>query len=156
MAEDIFKLVTGKLNRIGFELTSKTRKDLQSKGKNASASLTRSIKHRVIMKEGAITFEWSALNYWAFVDGGRKPGKFAPVSAIKKWIKDKGIVPEGNTTIDQLAFLINRKIAEKGIRGTDIFTKNIEKFIPKIQILEPLAQMIGDKLEKELQQLKKA
>ena len=162
MAEDLFKLVTAKLHRLGLELTSKTRKDLVSKGKNASGSLARSLKHRVIMKSGAITFEWSGAKHWGAVDGGRKPseggskGSGKLKSKISKWIKQKGIVPSGNTTHEQLTFLITRKIHEKGYRGTNIFTDNMNKFIPKIEILEPLAQMIGDKLEKELNEFKKA
>lgn len=162
MAEDLFKLVTAKLNRLGLELTSKTRKDLQSKGKNASNKLTRSLNHRVVVKSGAISFRWFGASHWGAVDGGRKPseggtkGSGKLKSRISKWIKQKGIVPSGNTTHEQLTFLITRKIHEKGYRGTNIFTKNMEKFIPKIEILEPLAQMIGDKLEKDLNELKKA
>lgn len=45
---------------------------------------------------------------------GRKPGTYAPVDVIKKWIDDKGIVAN-DISKDSLAFLINRKIHDKGI-----------------------------------------
>jgi hypothetical protein len=42
-----------------------------------------------------------------------------PPEAIEQWIRDKGITPNNpKTTIKQLAFLFNRKMAT---RGTDIF-----------------------------------
>lgn len=55
--------------------------------------------------------------YWQIV--GRKPGKFAPPDAILQWIQDKGIKPNNpKTSLKSLAYLINRKMAQK---GTDIF-----------------------------------
>jgi hypothetical protein len=55
--------------------------------------------------------------YWFQQKHGRKPGKFPPISAIIDWIRNKAIqatdIPERS-----LAFIIARKIAEK---GTDIY-----------------------------------
>lgn len=75
---------------------------------------------------------------------GRKPGKFPPIDAIKKWITDKGIVNniKGNISVSSLAFLIARKIAKKGTNyfqkgGTDlvssVFTPNkMQDIIDKV------------------------
>lgn len=60
-------------------------------------------------------------DYYYWVENGRKPGKFPPVVAIQKWIKQKHL-PTGNgkklPTLNQLAFLIGRKIAREGTKGT--------------------------------------
>lgn len=70
--------------------------------------------------------------YYKWIESGRKPygrgsddyssrpqGKYPPIASIKQWIKDKHIVPREQNgklpTEDQLAFLISRKIAYKGI-----------------------------------------
>ncbi len=63
---------------------------------------------------------------------GRKPGRMPPVSAIKKWIEDKGIMSSvrGNISISSLAFLIARKIGQEGTKyfqqgGTDLVSSVI-------------------------------
>lgn len=60
--------------------------------------------------------------------GGRRPGKQPPPNIIRKWITDKGLkirdlvsgqfATRTQTRINQLAYLIGRKIAQK---GTDIY-----------------------------------
>ena len=58
---------------------------------------------------------------------GRGPGGFPPQNALIKWIKDKGLIPRNDlgqftkkseSNYKKMAFLIGRKIAEK---GTDIY-----------------------------------
>jgi hypothetical protein len=77
-------------------------------------------------------------NYTYYMINGRKPGKFPPINAIEQWIKDKNIKPSGDITEKQLAFLIARKIAVKGIRPTakrrrlitDVYNdKNLQELI---------------------------
>lgn len=69
--------------------------------------------------------------YGKYVDEGRKPGKGVPPSALKAWIRQKPIrlrdlktgafVKATDAKIDSLAFLINRKIKQKGIAPTYFF-----------------------------------
>ncbi len=62
-------------------------------------------------------------DYWYFVDEGRKPGRFPPVSDIRNWILNKpvnfapinGKIP----TIEQQVYMIGRSIAQKGTAGTN-------------------------------------
>lgn len=52
---------------------------------------------------------------WAYItvlEDGRKPGKFAPPEVIEKWLDDKPITSD--ISKKSLAFLINRKLKEKG------------------------------------------
>lgn len=76
--------------------------------------------------------------------GGRRAGKQPPIQAIEDWINAKGITPiEANMTTSTLAFLIARKIAE---RGTDpakhlkvysqvVTPERIDQILNKIQQL---------------------
>jgi hypothetical protein len=54
-----------------------------------------------------------AEQYIGALEFGRKPGKKPPRDVIRKWIDEKGIIPNGISK-DSLAFLIQRKIGEEG------------------------------------------
>ena len=79
---------------------------------------------RYIYTVNGKTFEIS-LNlayYWRYVEYGRRPGKFPPPDKILEWIRIKPILPRPMAngklpTEKQLAYLIGRKIAEKGIEA---------------------------------------
>lgn len=55
----------------------------------------------------------STFKYITVLEDGRKPGKFMPPDEMKQWVEDKLVPPQGMTT-DSLAYLINRKMKEKG------------------------------------------
>ena len=68
-------------------------------------------------------------DYWKYVEKGRRPGKFPPPQSIINWISIKPINPYPTSngkipTTQQLAFLIGRKIATKGIAPKPFFEKN--------------------------------
>lgn len=75
---------------------------------------------------------------------GRKRGKAPPREAIKQWIIDKGLTIEGS--IDQVAFLIQRKIKEEGdqVKRGSRKGLDIEKIVAANA--EELANIVGDKL----------
>lgn len=77
---------------------------------NASGKLKESIRYEV----SSGTLRVYALGYSYFLEFGRKPGKRPPTAAIAQWIEDKGIVPDGKISKKSLAFLIAKKIGEKG------------------------------------------
>lgn len=59
--------------------------------------------------------ELSAVLFGPTYLSGRRAGKMPPIKAIEDWIKAKGIKPlEDKLSTSSLAFLIARKIAEKG------------------------------------------
>lgn len=85
-------------------------KDVTSFGPvNASGKLRDSIRYEV--SDG--TLRVYALGYSYYLEHGRKPGKRPPKESIAQWIQDKGIVPDG-ISVNSLAYLIARKIGEKG------------------------------------------
>lgn len=68
----------------------------------------------------------SIAQYLIFIENGRKKGKYAPVSAILRWMNEKGKRPKGNMTVNQLAFLLNRSIKNLGISKRPFMTKAFE------------------------------
>lgn len=114
------------LNKLGLELTDRLVKDIQTKrvtkygAVNASGRLAKSVRYDV--KNSTLTVY--AEQYIGALEFGRKPGKRPPRDVIRKWIDEKGIIPNGISK-DSLAFLIQRKIGEEGTTiwqqgGTDL------------------------------------
>lgn len=50
------------------------------------------------------------------IEIGRASGKRPPIEAVKQWIEDKNIQPEGNVTSRSLPFVISRAIGEEGTK----------------------------------------
>jgi len=118
------KLATA-LDIFGKEYIEELGKELKAAGKDASGNLIRSLDTRV-RKTGfgtSYTLQILSEEYLKYVDEGRRAGsKQPPLQAIKDWTKLKGL-DEG------LAFPIAKKIAEDGIKATNV----IEKALNKVQ-----------------------
>ena len=92
-------------------------------GKNATGELISSIKPMTPELVGG-TFECSLslAPHWKYVENGRKAGKFPPIDNILDWVKAKPQLARPNRldrkeiAPKQLAFLVARKIAAKGIQ----------------------------------------
>ena len=85
--------------------------------------------------------------YWKYVEYGRKPGKFPPIDKIRQWIKVKPVLPRPGKngklpTENQLAFLIARKIAKKGIPATHSLSKTVNNFNLRSQIMKELERQV--------------
>lgn len=71
---------------------------------------------------GAFECSLSLAPHWKYVENGRRPGKFPPVENILEWVKAKPQLARPNRldrkelAPKQLAFLVARKIANKGIQ----------------------------------------
>jgi len=80
---------------------------------NASGRLARSVRSEV---KGSVLTVY-ADDYIYYLENGRGPtkggGNGGLRAIIRKWIDDKGIVPDGITK-DSLAYLITRRIHEEG------------------------------------------
>jgi hypothetical protein len=83
-----------------------------AKGMRASGKFADSLEVRV----NGLTAQLWGESYAQQLETGRRPGAFPPISAIEQWIKDKGIANriQGEISISSLAFLIARKIAQRG------------------------------------------
>lgn len=65
-----------------------------------------------------------------YVEKGRGSGKFPPVKAIEDWIDvKKGLPSVFYEKKKQYAFLIARKIAEEGTKGSNIIENILQEFL---------------------------
>lgn len=92
-------------------------------GKNATGELISSIKPMTPeLVDGAFGCSLSLAPHWKYVENGRRPGKFPPIDNILEWVKAKPQLARPNRldrkeiAPKQLAFLVARKIANKGIQ----------------------------------------
>lgn len=135
------------LEGIGQEIVDRLRNDIKTKSlvkgfppPNASGSLADSLRYEATEDNLKVY----AKSYIYYLEYGRKAGKKPPREVIRKWIDDKGILPkadERGRTIskDSLAFLIQRKIGDKGTLiaqqgGSDLLSSIInDEFIGKMK-----------------------
>lgn len=92
-------------------------------GKNATGELISSIRPMTPeLVDGTFQCSLSLAPHWKYVESGRRPGKFPPIDNILEWVKAKPQLARPNRldrkelTPKQLAFLVARKIATKGIQ----------------------------------------
>ena len=117
-------------------------------GKSATGNLIKSVDTSLQFSGTTINVVLNVLDYFRWVENGRKPGKFPPIAKIKQWIKDKPIIPHEDDngrlpTEEQLSFLIGRKIANEGIKpGNQL--KNTVSELNAIYIEKLKAALIAD------------
>lgn len=93
--------------------------ELKRLDKIATGKLVNSIKAEVKEKGNKFSIGFTSLDYYKFVDEGRRPGAARPpIKAIAEWIKVKGL--------NLNPFAVANSIAKKGIEPTNI-TKNLKK-----------------------------
>lgn len=136
------------LNRFGEELVRSYIEHLDQRSIHATHDLANSVHYTVVVDERCIAVDLSLLDYWKYIEYGRRAGKFPPLSSIAEWIKVKGIQPMTNTqssvkkwtqhrgrirrndgripSIKSLAYLIGRKIKEEGIQPRPILASAID------------------------------
>ena len=127
------------INEYTEAVAEKYKELLKRDGKLASGNLYNSV--RVINDEYAPSI--SLADYWQFVESGRRPGKFPPPPAIKQWVQLK-FPNENNLKIQQLTYLIGRKIAEKGIKPGNQMQEAINAVWPQY------ANRINESIKKDL------
>lgn len=102
-------------------------------------AIRENIKFVLNIDNDSFAIEFRAPDYWKYVDGGRRPGKFPPVDSLISWIRKRNItprplpssktsVPSSPPTINQLAFLIGRKISKEGVKGNRFYELTVEEF----------------------------
>jgi hypothetical protein len=95
------------------------------------------------LRNGIVMARVYGEHYTEQLVNGRKPGKFPPIEAIKKWVIEKGIAGiMEKAKVSSIAFLIARKIAKEGTKyyrdgGTElvssVFTpERIQQIIDKV------------------------
>lgn len=143
------------LENYGKELVEQYRQTLTDKKINASYELSNSLRYIVDTKtKGRFEVNISLLDYWKYIENGRKPGKMPPIDAIERWVEIKPVLPRPMSngklpTQRQLAYLIARKIGIEGIAPKPILAENVENlndiFLPLIE--EAIAKDIQREVE---------
>lgn len=138
-----WKNLTEILNNYGSELIDYYRGKLDNGKINASFDLYNSLKYIIDTKtRGRIEVNLSLIEYWKYIERGRKPGKMPPISAIEKWVEIKPVLPTPMAngklpTTHQLAYLIAKKIEREGIAPKPILAESVENinnvFLPLIE-----------------------
>lgn len=102
---------------------------------------------------------FQAPDYFRWVEDGRGPGKWPPISVIEKWIEIKHITPYPTAkgklpTKKQLAFLIARSIGEDGTTVTPTFAlsraMDTDKSYWNDQIDKAVFEDVNDNIEEIL------
>lgn len=137
--------------REAFQATLQRR--LQDDGSNASYSLLKSIETRIEVDGSVYSVHCSLLDYYKYLDEGTSPhkniGDGAFIPSIRKWILVKPIKPYPTAngkmpTVEQLTFLISRKIAKEGTKGTHFFSHTKES------VNREYKEKIADALKKDI------
>lgn len=61
----------------------------------------------------------------AVIEEGRRPGRFAPVDVITRWVQL--VIRPALNMLRSVSFLVNRAIATRGIPGKHVFQKAFEQ-----------------------------
>lgn len=143
------------LNEFGREFVEVYRNRLASDNVNtAQMSLSKSVRHYEVRGSNWIAIDIELLDYWKYVERGRRAGKWPPLSAIEQWIRIKPIVPRAYggkkpPTTKSLAYLIARKIGLEGIRPRPLFAKTLDSLMRSFDkaLSEAVAQDIDGAID---------
>ena len=128
-----FKNLQKVLNEYANEVKEMYQYRLNEGNSIASGELINSVRYILQRNDKAFEVSLSLLEYWKYVEYGRRAGaKFPPFPAIRKWIEIKPILPRPMSngklpTLNQLTYLISRKIAIDGIAPKNYLKKTLEE-----------------------------
>jgi hypothetical protein len=135
------------LSEFGEAVVNDLRQSISFSGISASGNLEQSIRYE--LSETALTVFGASYAFAA--EFGRGPTQKSGGdlrAAIRRWIDDKGIIPDGITK-DSLAFVITRSIHNKGTR---LFDGSRPDFYGRTKPTEILNGVINDGRVNELEQ----
>lgn len=140
------------LNQWGELIISLYRQELVQTKAEDTGALGNSLNYIVETQDGVKQVSLRLLDYWKYVEEGRKAGKFPPINNIKNWIRTKPILPRPYNgklpAIDQLAYLIGRKIQVEGIQGKYPLSKSLQDI--ENNYMELLYEAITKDLEQQV------
>lgn len=124
------------LRKVGGLTVQRLRQEMTENNSDASGELGKSIGFNIKSTSKRIDLNIEMLDYWEYVDKGRKPGKPAPINKILEWltypnVRDKMRGGQSDAEFSEsertsLAYLISRKIGREGTKGTDFATNVFE------------------------------
>lgn len=146
------KLELTTIKKITDDFVVELKNRLKANDSNASGTLSNSLKGIVKQNGKYIVISIQLEDYWQFVENGRKAGKYPPISAIRKWISVKPVLPRPTKsgklpTTNQLAYLIGRKISKVGIKPNPFLKPTITDFDLVGKIYDEVTNLLNKQLE---------
>lgn len=145
------------LQQYGNQIIDSYRRKLYEGGSNATGLLGNSLTTQVNAEDGIYEVTLQIQDYWKYLEYGRLPGTFPNIDAIRKWIQVKPVIPTVQSngkipTLEQLTFLISRKIARDGIEPRYYLNNTLDE-IDLTPLEEGITRSLENKLDNELRQL---
>lgn len=154
MAEQLFypSRLLALLQDLGKDVEENYKEHLREHDRVASGDLMRSIHTEVEVHGTTYEVVMNLADYWKYVEEDTKP-HWPPKAAIDKWIFIKPVIPHGSPkppSPEQLSFLIRRKIAEEGTKGTHDLRDTENAVLPMYEerLLEALERDTLEYIEK--------
>lgn len=134
------------LNSIGDDLVLHIKAYLNYQEIKASGELIRSIKHQIKeMTQFNLSLQIVALDYFEYIESGRKPGSFVPITPLSRWMEDKGI------DIKYL-YPINYNIYKYGIKPkpilSNVLVENKQKYMD--QLRKEYGKVLGEYIKNNI------
>lgn len=107
------------VNQFGEEVVNNMKKELLQNGSIATSELLNSLNYKAKISIEQIIIQWSAEDYAKYIENGRKPGSYPPISKIKQWCAVKGIS-------EKAAYPISRSIYKFGIKPKPFLLKSFK------------------------------
>lgn len=144
------------LQELAQDVEQNYKEHLEQHGRIASGDLLRSISTEIEVR-GTTYIVWLNLaDYWKYVEEDTRP-HWPPKAAIDRWIFIKPVLPRPDSkgkipTPQQLSFLIRRKIALEGTKGSHDLRDTENAVLPMYEerILEALERDVLDYVERVL------
>lgn len=144
------------LRTYGGLIASRLSQGLKDSNSDASGKLDESIKFKVSSKSNKLTMDLSMLDYYEFVDEGRKPGRMPPTRPILEWlsypnVKDKvGVSGLEDSKLQGLAFAIAKKIGREGTKGTNFYTNVINSRLVTQDLDKAVTNAISEDIDEAM------
>ncbi len=149
-----FKNTSAALRQVGGLVTRRLAQNLQEENAIASGRLEESITFRAFERNSILGLNIEMLDYWEYVDEGRRAGKMPPISKIQEWLTYPNVrskIQQGNDQPvkdpESLAYLIARKIAKQGTKATNFATDVFDSRLVQKEMPALIESAIGEDLE---------
>ena len=136
------------LERLADYLAGQIGLELVAQGHNNTGTLIESVRVDLVETLTGVVLIASNLDYGQYINDGRKPGTMPPVSALAKWVMQRGIASE-QREVNSIAWAIAIAIKKQGspTRGAFKYSKNGKRTDWIGQVLEANERIIVEHIE---------
>jgi hypothetical protein len=139
---------------LGRDIANAYKNQLRKDDAVASGDLV-NFKWDIVNTPDSLKLQFTLPFYWKYIENGRGPtirsGNGSLRKSITEWIQDKGIVVPPKMTIEQLSFLISRKIHREGYEGRECLKKAKIKSKPLIEdFVNTIVKLYNNDIYKEI------